>query len=85
MNNVDQPIMIDLSKFGGPNAISVEELTRLAVRAKTRAKANPPIGWSVLSHLEILALVWVADLVFEDCDLAAPPPAKPEPAVISHV
>jgi hypothetical protein len=85
MSDAAQPIMIDLTKFGGPKAISVEELTCLAVRAKTRAKANPPIGWSVLSHQEILAMIFVIDAIFEDCDLAAPPPAKPEPAVISHV
>lgn len=85
MSDAAQPIMMDLTKFGGPKAISVEELTHVAVRAKTRGKAHPAIGWSVLSHREVLAMIFVLDAIFEDCDLAAPPPAKSEPQVISHV
>lgn len=85
MNDAAQPIMMDLTKFGGPEAISIEALTHIATRAKTKVKENPKRGWSLLSHHEILAMAWLLDLIFEDMAGSAPPPAKPEPQVISHV
>ena len=81
----EAPIILNLSKFGGPEAISVEELTHMAVRAKSKVKDKPKTGWSLLSHHEIIAMAWLLDLLFEDVAGNTPPPAKPEPAVISHV
>ncbi|KMW60762.1 hypothetical protein AIOL_000927 [Candidatus Rhodobacter oscarellae] len=77
-------ITYDLSASGGPKRITAEELTRLAVRAKSKVKATAR-GWSMLSQHEVLALAWFADLLLEDGELVTPPPAKPEPAVISNV
>lgn len=77
-------ITYDLSASGGPESITAEELTRMAVRAKSKVKATAR-GWSMLSQHEVLALAWFADLLLEDGELVTPPPAKPEPAVISNV
>lgn len=79
----DLPITYDLSKSGGPKAITVVELTELAVQAKTKVKASAR-GWSMLSHHEVLALAWFADLHLVDADEKPPAPATPEPQVISH-
>jgi len=80
----NSPLAYDLSASGGPSHITVDELTRITVRAKSKVKAAKN-GWSMLSKIEVLALVWFADLFLEDGELAPPPPAKPEPAVISNV
>jgi len=80
----EAPFTYDLSASGGPERITLDELTRLAVRAKSKVKASAR-GWSMLSQIEVLALAWFADLFLEDGELAPPPPAKPEPAVISNV
>ncbi len=77
-------ITYDLSPFGGPERITAPELTCLAARAKARVKASPR-GWSLLSQVEIIALAWAVDLFLEDGELPPPPPAQPEPTVISHV
>lgn len=80
----EAPFAYDLSASGGPEQITIDELTRLAVRAKSKVKASAR-GWSMLSQIEVLALAWFADLFLEDGELAPSPPAKPEPAVISNV
>ncbi len=59
-------------------------IDRLAARAKARVKASPR-GWSLLSQVEIIALTWAVDLFLEDGEMPPPPPAHPEPTVISHV
>ena len=81
---MSNPIAYDLSASGGPKYITADNLTRLAVRAKTKVKATAR-GWSVLSQHEILALAWVADLLLIDGEQVPPSPAKPAPAVISNV
>ena len=75
----DAPIILNLSKFGGPEAISVADLTHMAARAKTKVKENPKRGWSLLSHHEVLAMAWLLDLIFKDVTPAAPPPPHPNP------
>lgn len=77
-------ITYDLSASGGPKSITAEELTRLAVRAKSKVKATKH-GWSMLSQHEALALAWFADLFLRDGALPDPVPATPEPSVISHI
>ncbi|MEM7295674.1 MAG: hypothetical protein AAF330_03465 [Pseudomonadota bacterium] len=79
-------IMIDLAPFGLSQAISVGELTEIAVRAKTKVKENPKRAWSLLSHQEIVAMAWLLDLHFEDLPSDAPKPAPiPQPQVISEL
>lgn len=78
------PIAYDLSASGGPECITAEELTRMAVQAKTKVKASAR-GWSMLSQHEVLALAWVADQFLTDSEQLLPPQAHPAPAVISHV
>ncbi len=80
----EAPLTYDLSASGGPERITIDELARLAVRAKSKVKASAR-GWSMLSQIEVLALAWFADLFLKDGELAPSPPAKPEPAVISNV
>ena len=78
------PITYDLSASGGPECITLEDITRIATQAKTRVKQSGR-GWSVLSQLEIIALAWFADLFLQDITLQPRMPGKPEPTVISHV
>ncbi len=77
-------ITYDLSASGGPERITFEELTRLAVRAKSKVKASKG-GWSTVSQAEVLALAWFADLFLEDGAPPAPAPVNPKPEVISNV
>ncbi|MCT4608632.1 MAG: hypothetical protein N4A70_05445 [Pelagimonas sp.] len=74
----------DLSACGGPDRITVSELTAHVVTAKCKVKSSAR-GWSSLSQVELIALAWFADLFLEDGEAAAPIPAQPEPAVISNV
>ena len=83
MEMTDAPITINLSKFG-LEPMSVEELTLLAVRAKTRIKANPAIGWSLPSKIETVAMAFVLDHYFTDCELPAPAKGKAPPKVYSN-
>lgn len=80
----EQPIYMDLSASGGPARITVEQLTRYAVRAKTKVKRTSR-GWSMLSKIEVLALAWFADLFLDDGEVAAPPDPQPQPEPISNV
>lgn len=60
----------------------VARMIALAARAKAKVKASAR-GWSMVSAEEIVALAFVADVFLEDGALPDPPPAKPEPPVIS--
>lgn len=62
----------------------IETYVRRAARAKAKVKATAR-GWTMLSKDEIIALAFIADVFLEDGDLPTPPPARPEPAVISNV
>jgi len=81
---MSDPVTYDLSASGGPKEITVEELTRLVVKAKTKVKDHRN-GWSVLSQIEIIALAWFADLYLLDGERTAPAAGKPAPPVISNV
>lgn len=74
----------DLSASGGPERITSEELTHIAAQAKSKVKASAR-GWSVLSQIEVLALVWLADLFLADVELAGKGQTAPEPKVISNI
>lgn len=80
----DATFTYNFSSIGGPERITAEELTRMAASAKNKVKASSR-GWSLLSQVEIIALAWAVDLFLEDGELAPPPPATPEPTVISNV
>ena len=78
-------MQFDLSASGGPEAVDVAEMVKLAAMAKAKVKRFAR-GWSQLSQLEILALVWFADLYLEDGALPALPPAiSEEPQRISDL
>jgi len=81
---IEHSYTYDLSASGGPASITAEELTQLAAEAKAKVKAKR-MGWSMLSHLEVLALAWFADLFLEDGQLPDPAPPQPEPTVISQL
>jgi hypothetical protein len=64
--------------------MDIETQVRRAARAKAKVKATAR-GWSMLSKDEILGLAFIANVFLEDGTLPTPAPAKPAPAVISHV
>lgn len=70
--------------LGPGEEFTARDLTRLAVRAKSKVKATAR-GWSMLSRIEVLALARFADLFLEDGEPAPPPQVKTESAVISKV
>jgi hypothetical protein len=78
------PIYLDWSASGGPDRITVADATQLAAKAKTKVK-DSRIGWSKVSHLEILALAWMADRWLKDCALDVQQTPKKQPPVISDL
>ena len=62
----------------------IAQMIALAAQAKAKVKACAR-GWSMVSADEIVALAFVADVFLEDGALPDPPPAKPEPRVISEL